>query len=150
MLEPGAKQQRLIIPYFEGVNSLVSFNMAKKTEFVHVENARSLIIGTIEKRGGQTVLGTNSVGKPFVTTNNYGLFSFQNAANQGLYRISVAENSTLSINISETILMAETYIPTLVDPGGARRAFDPNKHYLLPFPQSEIDINELLEQNHGY
>jgi hypothetical protein len=112
MLEPGAKQQRLIIPYFEGVNSLVSFNMAKKTEFVHVENARSLIIGTIEKRGGQTVLGTNSVGKPFVTTNNYGLFSFQNAANQGLYRISVAENSTLSINISETILMAETYIPT--------------------------------------
>ncbi|MDR1982138.1 MAG: RagB/SusD family nutrient uptake outer membrane protein [Tannerellaceae bacterium] len=45
---------------------------------------------------------------------------------------------------------AETYIPTLVDPGGTRRMFDPAKHYLLPFPQSEIDVNELLEQNPGY
>jgi hypothetical protein len=45
---------------------------------------------------------------------------------------------------------AETYIPTLVDPGGTRRTFDPNKHYLLPFPQSEIDVNENLEQNPGY
>lgn len=45
---------------------------------------------------------------------------------------------------------AEVYIPTLVDPGGVRRAFDPNKHYLLPFPQSEIDINDALEQNPGY
>src|SRR5690606_3283343 len=37
---------------------------------------------------------------------------------------------------------AEDYIPTLVDPGGTKRSFDPNKHYLLPFPQSEIDVNE--------
>jgi hypothetical protein len=45
---------------------------------------------------------------------------------------------------------AEDYIPTLVDPGGARRVFDPNEHYLLPFPQSEIDINPNLVQNPGY
>jgi hypothetical protein len=45
---------------------------------------------------------------------------------------------------------AETYIPTLVDPGGTQRRFDPAKHYLLPFPQSEIDVNENLEQNPGY
>jgi hypothetical protein len=45
---------------------------------------------------------------------------------------------------------AESYIPTVVDPGGTRRVFDPNKHYLLPFPQSEIDVNELLDQNPGY
>ena len=45
---------------------------------------------------------------------------------------------------------AETYIPTLVDPGGVRRQFDPAKHYLLPFPQSEIDVNDQLEQNPGY
>jgi hypothetical protein len=45
---------------------------------------------------------------------------------------------------------AEQIIPTLVDPGGVQRAFDPNKHYLLPFPQSEIDVNENLEQNPGY
>lgn len=46
---------------------------------------------------------------------------------------------------------AETYIPTLVEPGsGIRREFDPSKHYLFPFPQSEIDINPALEQNPGY
>jgi starch-binding outer membrane protein, SusD/RagB family len=45
---------------------------------------------------------------------------------------------------------AETYIPTLVDPGGARRVFVAPKHYLLPFPQSERDINPNLEQNSGY
>ncbi|MDD4190580.1 MAG: RagB/SusD family nutrient uptake outer membrane protein [Mangrovibacterium sp.] len=45
---------------------------------------------------------------------------------------------------------AEVYIPTLVDPGGTRRAFNPAKHYLLPFPQSEMDINDALEQNPGY
>lgn len=45
---------------------------------------------------------------------------------------------------------AETYIPTLADPGGVQRQFDPAKHYLFPFPQSEIDINENLEQNPGY
>ncbi|MDR2470441.1 MAG: RagB/SusD family nutrient uptake outer membrane protein [Tannerella sp.] len=45
---------------------------------------------------------------------------------------------------------AETYIPTLVDPGGARRQFDPSKHYLLPFPQSEMDVNDQLDQNPGY
>jgi hypothetical protein len=45
---------------------------------------------------------------------------------------------------------AESYIPTVVDPGGVRRVFDPNKHYLLPFPQSEIDVNDQLDQNPGY
>ena len=109
MQEPGSAQRKIVIPYFDGVNSLVSFNMAKKTEFVHAENARSKIIGTIEKREGQTVLGTNSVGKPFVTTNNYGLFSFQNSNNQGLYRISVNENALLSINTFDDIFIAETY-----------------------------------------
>ncbi|MCC7524693.1 MAG: RagB/SusD family nutrient uptake outer membrane protein [Chitinophagaceae bacterium] len=45
---------------------------------------------------------------------------------------------------------AETYIPTLTDPGGVQRKFDPSKHYLFPFPQSEMDINENLVQNPGY
>jgi hypothetical protein len=45
---------------------------------------------------------------------------------------------------------AETYIPTLVDQGGQRRVFDKTKHYLMPFPQSEIDINKNLVQNPGY
>ena len=46
--------------------------------------------------------------------------------------------------------LAETYIPALVDPGGVHRAFNPAKHYVFPFPQSEIDVNENLEQNPNY
>ncbi|MDF9798799.1 hypothetical protein OKW21_004062 [Catalinimonas alkaloidigena] len=45
---------------------------------------------------------------------------------------------------------AETYIPTLLRPNGAYREFDPSKHYLFPFPQSEMDINNNLKQNPGY
>ena len=45
---------------------------------------------------------------------------------------------------------AETYIPTLVDPGGAVRRFDASKHYLMPFPQTEIDRNPQLVQNPNY
>lgn len=45
---------------------------------------------------------------------------------------------------------AEHYIPTIVDAGGVRRRFDPSKNYLLPFPQTEIDINPNLVQNPGY
>lgn len=47
--------------------------------------------------------------------------------------------------------LAETYINTLIEPtSGTPRVFDPSKHYLWPFPQSEIDVNPNLEQNHGY
>ncbi len=45
---------------------------------------------------------------------------------------------------------AETYIPTLVDPGGTHRVFNPAKNYLFPFMQSEIDVNPGLTQNPGY
>lgn len=107
MQEPGRAQKRIDIGYFEGVNNLVSYNVGKKTEFVHVENARSKMVGTIEKREGQTVLGTNSSNKPFVTSANYGLFSFQNNNNKGFYRISVAESSTLVINVSEYLFISD-------------------------------------------
>jgi hypothetical protein len=46
--------------------------------------------------------------------------------------------------------IAETVIPSIVDPGGTQRRFDAAKHYLFPFPQSEIDINDKLVQNTGY
>ncbi len=45
---------------------------------------------------------------------------------------------------------AETYINTLVDQGGTKRKFIAPTHYLLPFPQSEIDVNKNLVQNPGY
>lgn len=89
---------------------MVSFNIGKNTEMIHMENARSTVVGNIEKRAGMVVLGTNSSNKPFVTTNNYGLFSFQNNNNQGFYRISVAENSTLSINVSEYLFISDPQV----------------------------------------
>lgn len=47
--------------------------------------------------------------------------------------------------------LAEVYINTLIEPGSnIQRVFDPSKHYLFPFPQSEIDINPNLVQNPGY
>lgn len=45
---------------------------------------------------------------------------------------------------------AEIIIPTIVDPGGIPREFDPGKHYLFPFPQSERDANPNLDQNPKY
>ncbi len=45
---------------------------------------------------------------------------------------------------------AEDYIPTITDIGGAQRKFDPSKHYLLPFPQTEMDVNTELDQNPNY
>lgn len=45
---------------------------------------------------------------------------------------------------------AETVIPAIADPGGVFRIFNPNKHYVLPFPQSEVDVNRSLNQNPNY
>ena len=45
---------------------------------------------------------------------------------------------------------AETVIPTLLNPGGYPRKFNPAKQYLFPFPQSELDRNPKLKQNTGY
>lgn len=44
---------------------------------------------------------------------------------------------------------AHIVLPHLKTPGGVPLVFD-EKHYLLPFPQSEIDINDKLVQNPGY
>lgn len=47
--------------------------------------------------------------------------------------------------------LAETYINSLVEPNsGTPRVFNPAKHYVWPFPQSEIDVNPNLQQNPGY
>ncbi len=79
--------KRFEIPYFDGVNTLVSDNLAKRQELAHVENARSTTIGTIEKRGGSMRLG-NSI----TATANYGIFFFENDYNLGMYRISTVSS----------------------------------------------------------
>lgn len=90
--ESGQAEKRFNIEYLEGVNSLVGFHVAKKTELYAAENARSVIIGTLEKRAGQTVIGTAVGGGTFTTNNNYGIFSYDPGiiTNQGLYRLSEA------------------------------------------------------------
>lgn len=45
--------------------------------------------------------------------------------------------------------IAHIVLPKLKTPGGVSLVFE-EKHYLLPFPQSEIDINTNLKQNSGY
>ena len=101
MQETGSNERRYEIGYMEGVNALSSFNVAKKTELRHAENARSTQIGSIEKRGGQTVLG--ALAEEDCWNGNYGLFYFEPIpttppTNQGLYRISkVSPDTTASI-----------------------------------------------------
>lgn len=91
------------IQYFDGVNSLVASNLAKKEELMHGENARSPMIGTIEKREGMSIVGTAAASAPFTATANLGLFYFNNAYNKGLYRISTvaAVNSIYYLNNSD-------------------------------------------------
>jgi len=96
--EPGASGKRIEIPYFEGCNSLTAFNIAKRTEFFHTENARSVQVGSVEKREGQVVFGTAPGGTPFITNHNSGIFFFDkpiSVSNQGLYRMSEASTPGL-------------------------------------------------------
>ena len=105
--ETGTKTQKIRIDYFDGVNSLTGANLSKKNELTHAENCRSKTIGVLEKREGTTVTGTNTSGQPFVTSANYGLFPFKSDVSKGLYRISVAQNPTLSINVADSLTIAE-------------------------------------------
>lgn len=66
--------KRTTIPYFDGVNSLVEHNISKKTEPEQAENARSVKIGSLEKRKGYSVIGND-----ISAVANYGLFYFESA-----------------------------------------------------------------------
>lgn len=45
--------------------------------------------------------------------------------------------------------IADQVLPTVVNPGGVHGVF-PVNHYLMPIPQSEINLNPKLTQNPGY
>lgn len=111
MQEPGAREQRFDIPYFEGVNSTVQHMLAKKSELTHVENMRAPLIGVLEKREGQTKKGTTSTGAPVYSTANYGIFDFPNDLNnnQGPYRVSTTPTvgATLTINVYELVFVGD-------------------------------------------
>jgi len=91
MATKSSNLKRLEITYFEGVNSLVGSNISKKEEFEHVENARSTVIGTIEKR-----LGYQRLGNEITSTANFDLFYFNQdtATITGFYRISTVSAAT--------------------------------------------------------
>lgn len=86
--------KRINIPYFDGVNSLVEHNISKKVEPEQMENARSVKIGSIEKRKGYTALGNN-----ISAIANNGLFYFEssNASSQHLWQISSITGTTSNV-----------------------------------------------------
>lgn len=84
---------RISIPYFEGINSSVQHMIARRTEMAHMENARAPIIGVLEKREGQKVLGTKSDGTEFITKGNFGLEFFSSDLGDRLYRVSTEDGS---------------------------------------------------------
>lgn len=89
----GLSLQRLTIGYWDGVNTLVEHNISKKTEPERAENARSIKIGSLEKRGGYC-----TVGNDITALANYGLFTFEgdNANSKNLWRVSkVGSNSNI-------------------------------------------------------
>ncbi len=81
--------KRLEIPFFEGVNTQVSDHLAKKQELRYAENARSKIIGILEKREG-----TRRLGNALVSSANLGLFNFPNTTGTSIYRISTVSGTT--------------------------------------------------------
>lgn len=102
--ESGKNERRIDFSHWEGVNAIVDKNLAKRTEFLHVENGRSKIVGTIEKREGQVVLGTGPSGEDFLARENYDLafVSTGNMPIDGLYRLTApgAPNGEISDSLS--------------------------------------------------
>lgn len=84
-------KNRISINYFDGINSAVQSSLAKRTELAHMENARSPIIGVLEKRRGQVKVGTAVGGAPFISGGNFGLAKFEtsNTTHQGIFRVSI-------------------------------------------------------------
>lgn len=125
------------IAYFDGVNSLVASNLAKKEEIMHGENARSPMIGTIEKREGMDVIGTAAASAPFIATANLGLFYFSNAYNKGLYRISTVGG------VNSIYYLANTDVWTALT--GLGTAFTPND-----IVSTCVAENDLYVVNQGF
>jgi hypothetical protein len=100
--------QTKLIQYIDGVNALVASNIAKPEEMTHAENARSKAIGSVEKREGTTIVGTDIGGIPFYTTSNYGVFFFSNGLNtaQTVYQVNYSNISQMIPSGMATISIA--------------------------------------------
>lgn len=109
--EGGQAEQRISIPHFEGVNSTVQHVIAKITELAHAENARTKVIGVVEKREGTRKFGTTANGYPFYALANFGLTKFLNdGSNQGVFRLTAAgvqDAATLTISIFDSVYVTD-------------------------------------------
>lgn len=121
MRESSLKQERVSIPYFEGINSAVQHAISRKTEMIHMENARAPVVGVLEKREGQAVFGTDTDGGVFETLGNSGLVYWANGGNdtQGLLRISTVNGTVSNIyflnkNLSPTAFDTATITENIV------------------------------------
>ncbi len=85
---------RISIEYFDGVNAYVSPVLAKKTEPFHAENARSPVVGAMEKREG-----TVRIGEDETATTNVGLFYFENS---GTLTTTTSTSTSSSTSTSTT------------------------------------------------
>ena len=105
--EAGKNERRLSITYWDGTNAVVDKSIAKAQELIHTENVRSNVIGTIEKRGGQVVIGTNSYGGRFSARENYDLVytSTGKEIMNGLFRLSGSSepSAILTISVFDTV-----------------------------------------------
>ena len=100
--EAGKNERRLPITFWDGTNAAVDKAIARPQELLHTENARSKIIGTIEKREGQTIVGTNTSGARFNARDNYDLafVSTGYAGVNGLYLLSGSGEPYTSYNVT--------------------------------------------------
>lgn len=99
MRESGTKQERISLPYFDGVNPTVQQVIARRSELSHAENARAPIIGVLEKREGQIAIGTDVGGVVFKTKGNYGLSYFDDGGtvSNKLLRVSSIDGIVANI-----------------------------------------------------
>ena len=99
MIETGTNQERIEIKYWDGVNSTVQQGIALRSEPHHAENARAPVIGVLEKREGQTVIGTNEESAVFSSDGEYGLVFHDDdgSVNKGLIRVSSADGIVAGI-----------------------------------------------------
>lgn len=121
MAKSTEKTLRVEIPYFDGVNTLVGSNISKKQELSHIENARSVNIGTIEKRKGRRRLGSE-----ITATENFDIFYFKNDGNNGFYRISTVSSVTsiYYLNNSSVWTALTGFGTTIYELGGSTTRFD--------------------------
>ena len=91
MAKTSSNLKRIEFKYFDGVNNQVASNIGKLTEFKFATNARSKVIGTIEKREAYRRLGND-----MTSTANFGMAYFDdaNASSTGFYRVSTVSGVT--------------------------------------------------------